>query len=96
MTHQSNTEKGIISSKSWKDRGGGRGFGWVTQKTTKYLCVSRLCNTRYSEESRNLDNIAGFAMDNLTRVDKYTYSSDVGIIKDSESFYGLPALQTGS
>ena len=61
--------------------------------------ISRLVNnsnTRYSEESRNLDNIAGFAMDNLTRVDKYTYSSDVGIIKDSESFYGLPALQTGS
>ena len=99
MTHQSKTEKRSISAKSWKDRGWGRGFGWVTQKTTKYLCVSRLVKnsaTKYSEESRNLDNRAGCTMDNLTRVEGCTDSSDVGIILESESFCELADLHTGS
>ena len=99
MTHQSKTGKRSISAKSWKDRDGGRAFGWVTQKTTKYLCVSRLEKnsvTKYSEESQNLDNRAGCAMNNLTRVDGCTDSSDVGIIIESESFCGLADLQTGS
>ena len=35
-------------------------------------------------------------MNNLTRVDGCTDSSDVGIIVESESFCGLADLQTGS
>ena len=34
--------KNVISSKKWCDRGNGRGYGYKTMKTTKYICKSRL------------------------------------------------------
>ena len=30
-----------VSSKKWCDRGGGRGYGWRTQKVTKYICTAK-------------------------------------------------------
>ena len=37
-THGVKAEKSMVSTKKWKDRGGGRGFGYVTVKSTKYYC----------------------------------------------------------
>ena len=42
MTHLDQAEKQKISSKVWQDRGGGRGYGFVTRKVTKYLCRHRV------------------------------------------------------
>ena len=56
-----------VSSQVWKDRGGGRGYGWVTRKVMKYRCIvepslstersfspgseSEICTTRNKSES---------------------------------------------
>ena len=32
-------KKLVIPSKVWKDRGGGRGFGYVSKKSTRYICM---------------------------------------------------------
>ena len=29
----------LQESKTWKDRGGGRGFGWVTRRVVRYRCI---------------------------------------------------------
>ena len=42
LTHLDQAEKQKISSKVWQDRGGGRGYGFVTRKVTKYLCRHRV------------------------------------------------------
>ena len=40
--HGTKMTKNVITSKKWCDRGNGRGFGYKTMKTTKYICKSRL------------------------------------------------------
>ena len=37
--HQVPGKKLSIPSKVWKDRGGGRGFGYVSKKSTRYICM---------------------------------------------------------
>ena len=57
--HERQIEKISVTSKKWKDRGGGRGFGYVTRKTTKFICKLRSEPNKsnlISEESRNLAN----------------------------------------
>ena len=39
LTHSDQAERQKISSQVWKDRGGGRGYGYVTRK---YLCRHRV------------------------------------------------------
>ena len=41
-THQSQAEKRVIKSQVWKDRGAGRGFGYVSKQVTKYACMRRV------------------------------------------------------
>ena len=41
-THQCQAEKRVIKSQVWKDRGAGRGFGYVSKKVTKYACMRRV------------------------------------------------------
>ena len=36
--HEKQAEKISVTTKKWKDRGGGKGFGWVTIRTKKYQC----------------------------------------------------------
>ena len=40
--HGTKMIKNVITSKKWCDRGNGRGYGYKTMKTTKYICKSRL------------------------------------------------------
>ena len=35
-----------VTSKRWQDRGGGKGFGFVSRKQTKYICSARGMETR--------------------------------------------------
>ena len=39
--HQCIGTKIKLTSKKWKDRGGGKGFGWVSTKVTKTLCKAK-------------------------------------------------------
>ena len=36
--HNARGEKYVDKKKRWMDRGGGRGYGWVTSKVVKYRC----------------------------------------------------------
>ena len=36
--HQSKGEKIIVKERNWRDRGGGKGFGWITSRRVKYRC----------------------------------------------------------
>ena len=39
--HGIKMKKLSVSSKKWCDRGGGRGYGWKTQKVPKYICTAK-------------------------------------------------------
>ena len=58
-THQREAQKNYVTSKKWGDRGGGRGFGYISRKSVKYTCKPRSENPQrrpnISTESRNLD-----------------------------------------
>ena len=70
VTHQiENNRKFYVTSKKWKDRGKGRGFGWVSSKILKFQCSVRTSTQNIGnihQESRNLDNKPGCMMNNLT------------------------------
>ena len=71
--HNYQAKKVTVSSKKWKDRGGGKGYGYVSQKVTKFICkregvtaVSDATSTNNTEEgfvifnaikSRNLEEL---------------------------------------
>ena len=47
-----NAKKILVTSTKWKDIGGGRGYGNVTSKITKYICNG-------VNDTRKLFNISG-------------------------------------
>ena len=52
LSHSDQAEKRIIPSKVWKDRGGGKGFGYVTRRVTKYVCSKKIKTIpKYSDVS---------------------------------------------
>ena len=58
VTHDVMTSKIKVTSKLWKDRGGGRGYGWTQKKVTKAVCRAKN-NTLVGSEistSRESDN----------------------------------------
>ena len=65
LSHGVTAKKISVSGQKWKDRGNGRGFGYVTSKTTKYLCNGKLVSrdrgvsSRNLRKSRNLDKVSG-------------------------------------
>ena len=84
-THREQTEKTLISTKKWRDRGGGRGFGYVTVKSTKYYCKSGVIAKKsidIDQESRNLDMPASVS-NNLT-----------GLVRDLD--VGAPEIESSS
>ena len=83
LTHQCQAEKRVITSKVWKDRGAGRGFGYITKRVTKYACKKRVISKlpqvsdapvrrgsvkNSNSESRNLSK-PGQDMKNLTGIE---------------------------
>ena len=50
-----------VTSKKWRQRGGSRGFGWVSQKVTKFICRAKNIPPvapSNSTEYRNLSHVA--------------------------------------
>ena len=71
VTHQIENKKFYVTSKKCKDRGKGRGFGYVSTRILKFQCSMRNSTQNIGnipQESRNLDNKPGCRMNNLTRV----------------------------
>ena len=59
-THQVQTLKTSVTSKKWGDRGVGRGYGYITRKTSKYVCKPSLRDQKDREKyskSRNLNQL---------------------------------------
>ena len=70
-THQREAQKTFVTSKKWGDRGGGRGFGYISRRSVKYICKPRIekpyGNQNIPTESRNLNfEIETGCIDNLT------------------------------
>ena len=72
VVHDSMMKKLNVSSKKWCDRGGGQGYGWKTQKVTKYNCTAKnIINKRpdISDEERFSDcQSSGNSVLGLSRV----------------------------
>ena len=86
-THGERAEKTLITSKKWRDRGGGRGFGYVTVKSTKYYCKPGVIAKKsidIDQESRNLD-MPGSVSNNLTGLVR---DLDVGVSGIKSSYRG--------
>ena len=98
--HRCQGKRVTVSSKKWKDRGGGRGYGYVTQRVTRFICVKRV--TAVSEikstfeegrgsvnntitKSRNLDQLEQIEINNFSGDTEGATTSWV-----SESLSGLP------
>ena len=47
-----------IPSKKWKDRGGGKGFGWVTIRTKKYQCRVRKTGPKVQTNSTSAEGLS--------------------------------------
>ena len=58
VTHDVMTSKIKVTSKLWKDRGGGKGYGWTQKKVTKAVCRAKNDTLVGSEiyTSRESDN----------------------------------------
>ena len=55
-THNCMTSKVTVTAKKWKDRGKGRGYGYVNSKVTKAICMGRkLAPTVTKNYPDNLD-----------------------------------------
>ena len=70
-SHQREAQKTFVTSKKWGDRGGGRGFGYISRRSVKYICKPRIekpyGNQNIPTESRNLNfEIETGCIDNLT------------------------------
>ena len=83
-THQKTARKTYIVTKKWKDRGGGRGFGYVNNKVVKYICqASVMTHTPISGGNMNIlggsvsMNIArGKSLNNTHRGDLQLFESE--------------------
>ena len=81
VTHQVQTKKFHVLSQKWKDRGKGRGFGYVTTKVAKFQCSGGVLSHSIgnnSSASRNLDNSPGQISDYLTGI--YGNRSQEGLV----------------
>ena len=56
--HECEMKKFAVSTKKWGDRGGGKGFGWIHRKVTKFACLYEklLKNPPITKQCENLDN----------------------------------------
>ena len=54
-----------VPSKKWGDRGGRRGFGWITKRVQKFICKARNSGTKVSNISTKRDVPDDLAMDKI-------------------------------
>ena len=62
--HGTTSKKISVQSQKWKDRGGGKGFGFVTKHVTRYICTARKSLPIVSDISTN-NLITDMDQDNL-------------------------------
>ena len=87
--HQVPGKKLPIPSKVWKDRGGCRGFGYVTKKSTRYICmVGKNARRELNISTEDVINISNAGLSrnsvlgadgNLDQGDYVEYSRTIGI-----------------
>ena len=96
-THQVQTLKTSVTSKKWGDRGGGRGYGYITRKTSKYICKPSLRDQRDREKyskSRNLNQLQITGCEDRSIWDYGSVAP--GGLSDNEGLVGLKAKVTGT
>ena len=64
INHGTTSTKIVVPSKKWKDRGGGKGYGYVTTRVTKNICTARKSLPADTNISTN-NLIADMARDSL-------------------------------
>ena len=88
--------KTSVTSKKWGDRGGGRGYGYITRKTSKYVCKPGLKDQRDREkysDSLNLDQRQTSGCEESLTTDYRNITP--GGLSDSEGLVGLKEKVTG-
>ena len=80
-----------VSSKKWCDRGKGKGFGWKTFKTTKYICKLRLSSTNNTPD---LDLTEGGSVIDNHQHEKKKGGSEMDAGVDNQ--IGVPEHSKGS
>ena len=58
QTHSCLTNSVTVTSKKWRDRGGGRGFGFVQTKVKKFVCKAKNLSTRSPDIIPGSDNMS--------------------------------------
>ena len=87
VTHQVQTKKVYVTTKKWKERSKGRGFGFVTSRTAKFQCSGRVSPQNIgndSSTSRNLDNLPGEKPDYLTGISGNRSQEGLVILEHSD------------
>ena len=44
----------MVTTKKWKDRGGGRGYGYVSSKVVKYICQAKSNQVSHDHTNKQL------------------------------------------
>ena len=89
--HAIKMSKVSVSSKKWCDRGKGKGFGWKTFKTTKYICKLRLSSTNNTPD---LDLTEGGSVIDNYQHEKKKGGSEMDAGVDNQ--IGVPEHSKGS
>ena len=76
-THNMMTRKVTVTSKKWKDRKDGKGFGWVSTKVTRFQCSGVKIN---SIEDPIFPNVRGSVI--MQGENNEVMTSEVGGIND--------------
>ena len=58
QTHLCLTNPVTVTAKKWRDRGGGRGFGFVQTKVKKFVCKAKNLSTRSPDIIPGSDNMS--------------------------------------
>ena len=74
-----------IPSKKWKDRGGGKGFGWVTIRTKKYQCRVKKTGPEVQTNSTFAEGLSSQMLRSISSDVVGDYGTDIqtGVEKES-------------
>ena len=88
-SHDVTARRILVTTKKWKDRGGGKGFGYVSSRVVKYICQAK--SNPVSDDHTNRQLMGGSVRaDNVADGDSHTIPEHVGWSEsttlESESF----------